>query len=305
MIKTFKHHHLVDTWRNIGTENLKIPRSPLIFDKLSKLKHMPDCEYLHPYNEIGFARSFQIFDIFKDTHYIFHHAKCGKVFLPFTILINSIMNKRSSETFSPYETYLRHPIQLKGIHRNVNYYTNNIQYDNLDIHNDSIYTTELISADAHLLSTEFAESAYRFYVTNGGHSLNILELKRLAVENIATLSNNQNSFIRDFSEVEDQIYNMEGTGILFTICVEKSYFSTCGYLSRPFGVHYKVENIPDTLEQLQHCNISNENTPQVRLLAHKLDPQYVKIFMFPGICDTSYIHAIDLVHYICVKYFKS
>ena len=104
------------------------------------------------------------------------------------------------------------------------------------------------------------------------------------------------------------IFNLDCKSILFTICVAKDYFSKCGYLSSPGGIHIECDNIDKVLSELQNNIIKPDEydytIPQVRLLTHKLDPKYVNVFIFPAMEYSKYFKAIELVKHNLISYFK-
>jgi hypothetical protein len=311
----FRASHLVNKWKRIerAPYNKELDRlitNPTINRRLLEVSKCEDCQFSMNHR-IAFGRSLEVFNIFKETHYVFHHGQCGAVFLPLNILTKIVMDKQFNAIPSPHETFLRHPIQTQNINRDIKFYTEHIKPGNIHKHSDNIYTRELLSVDAHLSSTAMAESAFRHLIARGHRGTHIRDI---AINEIASLCNDKSNFLEEFNTVQDVIYNLNWYGILYAICVEKSYFPQCGYLSVPVGIaypeeykikYYNTTNDDIILDKMQNTyeHTCDYVTPQVRLLTHKLDPQYVKAFVFPAMTDDKYTHSVDLVQSVVNKYF--
>lgn len=296
----------MDKWKQIGvgtypyggelerlTENLEIK------SRLEKVKKLRNGSF-NKKQEISFCRSLEVFNIFRENYYVFNHGQMGNLYLPLNLLTKNLIDIE----LSCYETFMRHHQQMVGINHTVNYYTNNIISKNWSTHNDRIYTKELLSVDAHLGSVIFGESAIRCFLARGR------ELTRLTnndINCIARLSSNYHEFLEEFNKVQDTIYNLEYHGVLYTICVNKEYFNQCGYLSLPGGREFPKSSLSDkeTIETLQNSieKVDDGPLPQVRLLTHKLDPNYTKVFMFPNMVDDQLILANNYIKRIVEKLF--
>ena len=319
----FRFPHLVNMCNNVirtpyDKELTRLTNNPIINNRiLEAIKG--ELNEFNINQRIAFGRSLEIFEIFKKTHYVFHHGQPGKLFLPLNFLIKSMVSfqenkfplSNTNKILSLHETFIRHPIQVKNITRDVKFYVDNIRKGYIRRHNDHIYTKELLSVDAHLTSTAIAESALCIFLSKSNSRSN---LRDIGINEISSLSNNKEKFLEEFIIFENNICKEQWNGILYTICVEKNYFPQCGYLSLPFGIsypdeyklkYYNMVNDTDILDKLQNT-IEHTNeyaTPQVRLLTHKLDPQYVKIFIFPAITDDKYLFFLNQINDIVYKYF--
>lgn len=296
----------ITRWRQIGVgthpyndELERLTEDPGIKERLEKTKKLRN-GFFDTTQQISFCRSLEVFNIFREKYYVFNHGQMAKWYLPINLLTKNMIDIE----LSCYETFMRHPQQIVGINHDVDYYTNNIIPKNRSVHNDRIYTKELISADAHLGSVIFGESAIRCFLARGSEST---RLTNDDINSMTKLSSNYDEFIREFSRVQDIIYNLEYHGILYTICVNKDYFNQCGYLSLPGGQEYPESRIRDKeiLEILQDSvNIVDYGPlPQVRLLTHKLDPKYTKVFIFSNMVDHQLVLANCHIKRVVQKFF--
>jgi len=162
--KKLRHDH-----SSLYTQSLcRLLDNPMIKESLTEVSKARLCEFTIDHR-IAFGRSLEIFNLFKNSHYVFHHGQSGKVFLPFNLLIKNIIDP----TLSSHETFVRHPIQLQNINKDVKFYTDNIVQGNMLQHNDNIYTKELLSVDGHLSSTAMGESAFRHFIARGNSGTNV------------------------------------------------------------------------------------------------------------------------------------
>ncbi|ARF10679.1 hypothetical protein Hokovirus_2_206 [Hokovirus HKV1] len=297
--------HPITIWRNIGVKpyNNELTRLLLNQNIKSRLEqiHNPRFQAEH---KVSLARSFEVFEIFNDTHYVFNHGSSGPVFLTLNILIKQLTNPK----LSPFETFLRIPEKNNYLLKDfgINYYIENIKkkFDNND---DHIYTKELISVDANLASNVIAESALQHF---SYASLTRINIKDTIIDEIAETTNNKKEFLHVYKLIEDEIiFNLDCKSILFTICVKKDYFNKCGYLSGPGGFHIECNNINKVLSELQNNIIESDEydytIPQVRLLTCKLNPKYVNVFIFPAMEDSKYANVFIFPAMEDCKYFRA
>lgn len=238
--------------------------------------------------QCAYARSIEIQNAFKETHYVFTHGQSTDYML-LNIVIRHLTSINSSSLSSESEV-LRHPCHLELINsetHNVKWYKNALQNGGDKNHE------ALISVDGYP-SLKTSESALFYFLLNwNAASLDIPDKKNTIISDIARYhildTDKQEKFLEEFALLDKQL-SKSGKGNIYSIIVTKEYFKECGYLSGDFGIPYvcsknKEEN--EILEEMQRA-ISPERTdlPQVRLLMHMLNPEKVRIFVSSTIPDT-------------------
>ncbi len=284
----------------------RLKKNPIIHDRLAKVNahYRTSSSYFHElpmFHQIAYGRSLEVFEKIKKTHYVFHHGQPGG------FLVLNTLTKLLLEPIKPgflkFETILRHPSSLKELKQemhNVEWYKKTLTWEKIRqttfMHEatDHKYTDSLVSVDGYLASTDESESALSCFYNNAyrsGATIRdkvIAEIAKYYFHDI----NIQRSFIEAYNNLTDKFIS---SGNLYAICIPKKYFNECGYLSLPFGVAATInkKDISDILEKMQEeiipskCDSEkiDKTFYQVRLLIHKLDPEEVKIFIFPSISD--------------------
>lgn len=246
------------------------------------------CRRLSEEAQVAFARSLQVYERLKATHYVFHHGQPSLRFLPFNIFKKQLLDPTDSKKEN---CFLRHPANIRHLSsttHTVEWYISHIIHENLEEHNDRVHRSALIAADGHLASTEIAESALAFFSSNC-HNYTSIAVLQAAVSEVAKV-HFPDIVVRE--QVVGELYRLETSieeagGVLYTICVPKENFRNCGYLSIPFGMAYPIENkgVEEFLEEMQITESPQKKMPQVRLLSHLLDANGAKTFMFAAIRD--------------------
>jgi len=311
-------------WKNDPIEELQRLRNiPVVHERLITLETSSktreaylgsrDIKLSHPLQKIAFGRAIETYETLKTTHYAFHHGQAGLNFLSPNILMKTIKELESVNSSFKFHTVLRSEKSLANIEREFNtveYYKKLIgRYNTTDNHLNGA----LIAADAYLLSVEPAESALQFF-------LNSTDRER---ETVAKSLNEILIYYIVDSKVREQIFNelnlieinSEVRGLLYGIYVEKEYFNECGYLSGPCGISLELchqwypeisesFNSHSLLERLQTESRPLKYYPQIRLLAHKLASDKVKIVVFPTLTNESYFKLLQDVSGLVHKYLR-
>lgn len=270
----------------------------MICERLSYLDlyHLNEFQLPSIMHKIAFGRSLKIFELFNQTHYVLHHSQSID-FLMLNILTKLVLCRNQPDALSEFETVMRHPMCFDAAHvetYTVDVFKNNITWDNISNENDHYYTKYLIAADAYLASVAHGESALRYFTEDWNYKSFIKDQSLLAIVNYCIADESiKKKFISKFYEIEKKA--KIGKGILYTICIPKDYFNECAYLSEMLGIPSDIlaEDVHLTLNMMQAECRPNKLFPQVRLLAHKLNSEKVKTFIFPAMQDQLYFQLIQ------------
>lgn len=269
-------------------------------DVLERMKRIRNCRYYEfsDSHQVSLARSFTLLTQYNKTHYVFHHGQNSLNGLILNIVNNILIDK--GEIHFPFSCHLRNPICLKDIKlcQNVEWYTSRMDHEN----NDHTHRKVLISADGYLASTECAESALSFF--SGVHAcFSYKKIQGEALQEIigshVSTSHVQSQIIEELNQINSCLNK---GSILYTICVPKENFEECGYLSQSYGVKFETPDPIGLLEKMQNEIELEQDFPQVRLLAHKLDACRTKIFMFPTVSNQEILDLADKIQSIFQKY---
>jgi len=265
----------------------------LIHTRLNKITtcHFSDFEQPSLFQQIAFGRSLEIFQLFNQSHYVLHHGQSGKGLLALNMLITSLLHRNEHNPLLEFQTVLRHPVSLKNIdqkHHSVEWYKHQLSRNNAT---DTWYTDSLIAADAYLASNHPGESAWDYFT----HAYN----KKLTQKALADIINDsiadqklRDQFLLEFNALHSRTLSENENGVLYAICIPKDYFNQCAFLARTLGIPALEVNEEVMLQKMQMESYPYKYDFQVRLLAHKLDPAKVKIFIFPSTSDEVYFQLL-------------
>lgn len=227
--------------------------------------------YLTQRQCIAYGHSLEVREAFKKDHFIFNHGQSTS-FMVINIFVKELLKKTKPGTLHGYHV-LRDPLFLTT-ERSPSWYEQNCD-------NDMYHSTDLISVDACLESTAWAESAFYYFSNNTSASFpNIL---RPLIEKHLSNKAKQTTL---FTQLTQLMESCSASGNLYTICVPKEQFHEVGYLSLSYGRGIAtLKNIAPPqklaverayLERMQE----GRSWSQVRLVAHRLTPENgVKIFL--------------------------
>ncbi len=304
---SFKNKINQSKWHfSYGNELIWLASNPNISRRLEILKNL--CKYnlelcaffrLDERRLTALGRSFEIFENFKKTHFIFHHGQSSLYFLTLNILKINLLFRNNLDNFSKFSCSLRHPASLKNLDENIHkveWYKNRLTGANLHKENDRHHKVGLLAVDGYLASTAFAESALSFFGNVGineasriGKQQEFSEILDYQIQN----HNNRLKFLKRFNDLEEELFSKLGQrfysegAMLYTICIPKNNFSNCGYLSWPFGIPHKINQneVYPLLEKMQNEEEPGKDFPQVRLLTHLLQANNAQTFMFTTMPD--------------------
>lgn len=257
-------------------------------------------------HQMAYARSLEIVENVKDSHYVFHHGQAGSSFLVLNSLSKLLYQAGMKKAFLQFETVLRHPFVFKHMDpltHTVDWYSKQITWENIrrfseETSSDHAHANVLVSADACLVSTDLGESAL-YYFQSGAIRKNqwIQQAIHAMDDNYFLDPSYRQPFLRAFEKLSSEVAS-QGHGALYSICIPKKDFSRYGYISEPFGVCANLDypKIHSLLTKLQNETMPIEEYRshagiafyQVRLLAHQFDLETVKVFIFPAMRDDQY-----------------
>ena len=251
---------------NCSDELMRLKRNPRIKRSLDRVNR---CNPLSIQQEVAFARSLELREAIKATHYVVNHGQNHHL-LVMSIVAKVLQNEFNSHLYPSYEP-LRHESSLsKGASSNltVEWFLSHIDRYRYTDHD---FRAELICGDCYLESRELAESALYFFADgkNIANKIHYDTLERI----VSFYTSDKRVVSRLCNDLVELLHKGERRGSLYSICVPKEKFDESCYFARPYGVACKNQDFfKRELERMQAGDIPYD-TPQIRVLTHKIRPE--------------------------------
>lgn len=259
------------------------------------------------YIKVMLAQALEIKTLFSDTHHVFTHGQSAN-WLIISILAKKILEKRIQENMDDPEhkelarnlknfKYLRNFSEqtslepTPGLPNHVLEFLNqfNSTFSERFDHDEKV-RNHLLSVDAHLYNTAYAESALHFFANN--YNVSDYYNKDVIKNIIQKIIKSHKPFLPDKTiekyagELIDAIPKSQlPCGSLFVICIPKDLSESIHYRAHPFGIPCYCDSPKENqefLEGLQKNTVgmtSCDKKAQYRLYAPLLRPEYgVRIF---------------------------
>jgi len=242
---------------------------------------------------VAYGRTLEIQEKLKDTHFVVNTGISGDIALLNALVtaIKKVVEKRVQPDFM----HLRHQQFFPKEEREPSFYQKHIRATAAqEGKSDHDYSADLISADLFLESIMEGESALSFFT---GHPQIQAALHPGFVSSLIKRVTHYYFGNEVAKKLERKLSKVVSGSTLYSICIPKEKLEDIAYVSRPFGIAYRKGFFTDR----EICGIQSgtnqnfaENPPQVRVLAHKLDPNE-DVYVVPSSTTSIDIQRIERI----------
>ncbi len=257
--------------------------------------------------EVAFAHSIELREKIKDRYYVINHGQNGEM-----MLIN-IIAKKLKQIFEPsqYENFqiLRHDVHLNCVKpktQNVEWFCQRLKRDF-----DHNYRKELICGDCYLESTAKFESAIDFFA--GTTNIALTKPGFMWSVIYAILRNyfpEPTTCEQLIYEIKKLIVDFKRQGTLYSICIPKEQFEKVAFFCTSFGHPVQKDKYsasclelfqdgvnpwecPEMPHEVYHYAGNVKAVPQIRLLAHMLNPDNGVLIVSNSTVDQATIDQVE------------
>lgn len=256
---------------DINQELLRLKSIPRVHSSLLKL--YPNNFWLSIKQQVAFARSLELQEKLKDTHYVINHGQ------NLELMLVNILGQKLKQEFEPehYESFepLRHDTALEHIKEDthtVSWYQKKLNKFGVIDHS---LRKELLSADCVLESTKAYESALDFFAgrTNIAKREDYKLTFNLLVKIVQYYMPDEEITNKLCNDLVSIMTRCPAGGNLYSICVPKEKFDESCYFSKAYGTPLKNQTeLKAKIDKMQSGQ-DPSGYPQIRILTHKIRPE--------------------------------